>query len=323
MEPRQLEAFAAVMSTGSFTGAARLLARSQPAITRLVQELESEIGYALFARNGPRVTPTQQGFLLYEDAERALAGLRQIHARAAEIARGEAPPLLLASTSALAVGLLPQALRHVETLTGTAPVQLRTASPEQVVHAVLSGTVQLGACSLPLEHRGLQVHWIGRLPCVAVLPTNDPLASLARVPLSALAQRRLITMSNPYRLRNRLDAMLAQAGRSAERRDALIETNSSMNALALVRAGLGVAVLEPLTAHGAPLQGVAARPLDTDIPFFFGVITPQSRPLGAPVQALIAALLAAAAAMPGFVQHEVAEHASLLQNDSDSRKPAP
>ena len=44
MEPRQLEAFAAVMSTGSVTGAARLLARSQPAITRLVQELEAEVG---------------------------------------------------------------------------------------------------------------------------------------------------------------------------------------------------------------------------------------------------------------------------------------
>lgn len=321
MEPRQLEAFAAVMSTGSFTGAARLLARSQPAITRLVQELEAEIGYALFARNGPRVTPTEQGFLLYEDAERALAGLRQIHARAAEIARGDAPPLLLAATSALAVGLLPQALRHVEAMTGTAPVQLRTASPEQVVHAVLSGTVQLGACSLPLEHRGLQVHWIGRLPCVAVLAADDPLAALEQVPLSALAQRRLITMSNPYRLRNRLDAMLSQAGRTAERRNALIETNSSMNALALVRSGLGVAVLEPLTASGAPLQGVAVRPLDTDIPFFFGVITPQSRPLSGPVQALIDALLAAAAPMPGFVQHDVAEHASLLQNDSDSRKP--
>ena len=58
-----------------------------------------------------------------------------------------------------------------------------------------------------------------------------------------------------------------------------------------MRAGLGVAVLEPLTAHGAPLDGVVVRPLDTDIPFFFGVITPQSRPLCAPVRALVDALL--------------------------------
>jgi len=313
MELRQLEAFAAVMSTGSVTGAAKLLTRSQPAITRLVQELEAEIGYALFARHGPRVTPTSQGFLLYEDAERALAGLRQIHTRAAEIARGDAQPLLLAATSALAVGLLPQALKRAEAQTGAVPIQLRTASPEQVLHAVLTGAVQLGACSLPLEHRGLQVHWIAQLACVAVLPQGDPLAALDTVPLAALAQRRLITMSNPFRLRHRLDAVLAQAGRAVDRRDALIETNSSINAQALVRAGLGVAVLEPLTAHGAPLPGVVVRPLDTDIPFFFGVITPQSRPLTAPVQALADALLEAAAALPGFVQHDLAAHATLLQ----------
>ena len=314
MEPRQLEAFAAVMTTGSITGAARLLARSQPAITRLVQELEAEIGYPLFTRNGPRVTPTEQGFLLHEDAERALSGLRQIHIRAAEIARGEAQPLLLAATSALAVGLLPQALMQQERRTGPVPIQLRTAAPEQVLHAVLTGAVQLGACSLPLEHRGLEVHWIGQLPCVAVLPRRDPLAALETVPLAALAERRLITMSNPFRLRHRLDADLAQAGRVPDRRAALIETNSSINAQALVRAGLGVAVLEPLTAHGAPLPGLVVRPLDTDIPFFFGVITLQSPSLAAPVRALADALLAAAAALPGFVQHDPADHARLLHD---------
>jgi len=313
MELRQLEAFAAVMSTGSITGAARLLARSQPAVTRLVQEMEAEIGYALFARNGPRVTPTEQGFLLYEDVERALHGLRQIHDRAAQIARGGSQPLLLAATSALAVGLLPQALRRVELGAGATPIQLRSASPEQVVHAVLTGTVQLGASSLPLEHRGLQVHWIAQVPCVAVLPQDDPLAVHEVVPLAALAQRRIVTMSNPYRLRHRLDAVLGRAGQPPRQHGTLIETNSSINAQALVRAGLGVAVLEPLTACGMPLQGVTVRPLDTDIPFFFGVITLQSRQLSAQVRAVADALLEAASQLPGFVQHDASAHAALLQ----------
>lgn len=313
MELRQLESFAAVMSTGSMTGAARLLARSQPAVTRLVQELEAEIGYALFTRHGPRVTPTEQAFLLYEDVERALGSLQQIHLRAAEIARGDAQPLLLAATSALALGLLPQALRRVEAATGVAPIQLRSASPEQVVHAVLSGAVQLGASSLPLEHRGLDVHWIGQMPCVAVLPQDDPLAAHDVVPLALLAQRRIVTMSNPFRLRRRLDATLARAGHLPTRRDALIETNSSVNAQALARAGLGVAVLEPLTAYGAPLEGLVVRPLDTDIPFVFGVITPQAKPIIPPVRALIDALLAAATALPHFVRHEPSAHAALLQ----------
>jgi DNA-binding transcriptional LysR family regulator len=322
LEPRQLEAFAAVMSTGSVTGAAQLLARSQPAITRLVQELEAEIGYALFARSGPRVTPTEQGFLLHEEVERALAGLRRIHERAQEIAHGKVQPLLVAATSALAVGLLPQALVEAEAAGGPAPIQLRSASPEEVVHAVLSGAVQLGASSLPLAHRGLVVHWIAQAPCVAVLPEADPLARRRVVPLAALAGRRLITMSNPFRLRRRLDDILEREGLDPGERQALIETNASVNALALVRAGLGVAVLEPLTAYGALPEGLVVRPLDTDIPFFFGVITPQSRPTTAPVQALADALLRAARKLPGFVQHDAAAHAELLHSVHGDEAPA-
>lgn len=308
MELRQLEAFAAVMSTGSVTAAGRLLGRSQPAISRLLQELEAEIGYALFARSGPRVTPTEQGFLLYDDVERALSSLRQIRDRAEEIARGQAQPLLLAATSALAAGLVPDALKRIEAQAGNTRVQLRSASPERVVHAVLSGAAQLGATSLPLEHRGLTVHWIGQAPCVVALPENDPAARHEVVPVAELAGRRVITMANPYRLRRRLDAALGHAAGA-------IETNSSVNALAAVRAGLGVSVLEPITAYGAPMAGVAIRPIDLDIPFFFGVITSQSQPLTPACQAMADALAQAAAQLlPGFVRHDACQHGALLQS---------
>lgn len=296
------------MSTGSVTAAGRLLGRSQPATSRLLQELEAEIGYALFARSGPRVTPTEQGFLLYDDVERALSSLRQIRDRAEEIARGQAQPLLLAATSALAAGLVPDALKRIEAQAGNTRVQLRSASPERVVHAVLSGAAQLGATSLPLEHRGLTVHWIGQAPCVVALPENDPAARHEVVPVAELAGRRVITMANPYRLRRRLDAALGHAAGA-------IETNSSVNALAAVRAGLGVSVLEPITAYGAPMAGVAIRPIDLEIPFFFGVITSQSQPLTPACQAMADALAQAAAQLlPGFVLHDACQHGALLQS---------
>lgn len=315
MELRHLEAFAATMSTGSVTGSARLLGRSQPAVSRLLQELELEIGYSLFSRNGPRVTPTDHGFLLYDDVERVLGGMRQIHLRAKEISRGDVQPLLITTTSAVAVGLLPAAIRHAEEITGTRPIQLRSASPEEVVRSVLTGAVHLGVSSLPLEHRGLDVLWIGQLPCLAALAASDPLATLAVVPLAKLAERRIVTMSNPYRLRQRLNLEWARAGLALPGGSNLIETNSSVNALALVRDGLGVAVLEPLTARGLPVDGVVLRPLDVDIPFHFGVVCPNSsRPLAPATLAMVDALLAAATQLPGFVQHDPSSHASLLQS---------
>ena len=49
MEIRQLEAFAAVYSAGSVTAAGRLLDRSQPMVSRQIQDLEHELGFTLFA----------------------------------------------------------------------------------------------------------------------------------------------------------------------------------------------------------------------------------------------------------------------------------
>ncbi|CAB3793287.1 hypothetical protein LMG28688_03691 [Paraburkholderia caffeinitolerans] len=312
MELRQLEAFAAVMTTGSITAAGRLLGRSQPAITRLIQELEAEIGYALFARNGPRVSPTEQGFLLYEDVERMLAGMKQVRDRASEIARGDARPLHIAATSALAAGLLPAALALPGPAHDTPKIQLRSMSPEQVVHEVLTGAAEIGVTSLPLEHRGLAVHWIGESACVAVLRHDDPLAAHARVPLAACADRRIVTMQNPYRLRRRLDHAFASAGIAPA---ALIETNSSLNALAAVRAGLGLSVLEPVTAYGLPLPDVAVRPIDTGIPFFFGVVTRDAKVLSNVATAFVDALASAARTLlPDFVQHAPSEHAQVLQS---------
>ncbi|MDQ2148978.1 LysR substrate-binding domain-containing protein [Alcaligenaceae bacterium A4P071] len=312
MELRQLEAFAAVMSAGSVTAAGRMLGRSQPAISRLLQDLESEIGYALFTRSGPRVTPTEQGFLLYEDVERALVGMKQIRTRAEEIARGDGRPLRLAATPALSAGLLPIALAAISSQTCPTQIQLRSASPEHVVHAVLTDAVQLGVTSLPVEHRGLTVHWIGQAPCAVAVPAAGKLAAMDVVPLSALAGQRIITMSNPFRLRRRLDQAFAQAGVITH---GLIETNSSLNAMTAVRAGLGISVLEPVTAYGAPIEGVAVRPIDVDIPFLFGVITPLAKPLTPAVQTLIDALERAAAdLLPGFVRREANEHAAVLQS---------
>lgn len=51
MDYRQLEAFSAVMTVGSITGAGQMLNRSQPAVTRLIRDLEDELGFQLFERN--------------------------------------------------------------------------------------------------------------------------------------------------------------------------------------------------------------------------------------------------------------------------------
>ncbi|KQN52399.1 LysR family transcriptional regulator [Rouxiella silvae] len=309
LDLRQLEAFSAVISSGSVTAAAKVLQRSQPAVSRLIQDLENAMGYPLFLRNGPRIHPTEQALRLHEYVETALISLQQIRLRANEIWKEEKTPLLVAATPSMASGLLPMALAKINL---DDAVQILSDSAEQTAHAIITAQAELGVSSLPLEHQGVLVHWIGQSRCVLALKESDPLAQKSQISLGDLADRKLITPYNPYRLRRRYEQVLRKA---KVKPAGIIETNSSVNILACIRAGLGVAILEPVTAYGLPLSGVVLRELDVDIPYYFGVTTPLSKPPRPIVLALIEALKQAAASiLPEFVCLEANEHARVMQS---------
>ncbi|RDJ04014.1 LysR family transcriptional regulator [Rhizobium grahamii] len=296
LDIRQLEAFAAVMSAGSVTGAARLLGRSQPAVTRLIQDLEADLGYALLHRSGPRITPTSRGLLFHAEVERHLASLGHIRERAEAIALDEPMTITVAATPSLAAGILPQALAAVAANLIPRHLHIQALAAENVVQAVLARSADVGISSLPLEHPGLEIHWIAEAPCVVAISASDPLAARDVVRLTDVADRRIITLANPYRLRHRVNEALERAGVSPDR---IIDVNASLTALSLVRSGLGVAIVEPATVRGIPLDGIAMRAIDQTIPFLFGAISAAALPLTPTVAALIDTTRAEALAMSG------------------------
>jgi len=60
MNDRQINAFRHVMRHGSITAAAQALNVSQPAVSRLIADLERQLGFALLIRSGGRSTPTAE-----------------------------------------------------------------------------------------------------------------------------------------------------------------------------------------------------------------------------------------------------------------------
>ncbi len=72
---RQIEAFRMSVQLGSATAAAEALHISQPAVSRLVADLERHVGFALFERRQRGLTPTADGQLFYEEVERSFRGM--------------------------------------------------------------------------------------------------------------------------------------------------------------------------------------------------------------------------------------------------------
>lgn len=310
LDPRQLEAFAAVMSAGSITGAARLLGRSQPVMTRMIQDLEAALGFALLHRQGPRVTPTDKGVRFHEQAAPVIAALRRLQEQAAAIADERPAPFSIASISTLAAGILPSALARLELRLVPESVHIVTASAEQVARIVSRQECEIGFTSLPADDPGLDIHWIAEASCVAVIPAQDPLAARPSLSLADLCQRRLIAMANPFRLRQRLEAALQERGLVPT---STLSTNTSQAAIACARAGLGVAVVEPATASSMSADGVVIRPLEEAIPFFWAAVTPCARPLGPCAQGLIETMPALMReTLPTLVLHEAGARDRLL-----------
>jgi DNA-binding transcriptional LysR family regulator len=301
LDTRQLEAFVAVISIGSMTGAAKALGKSQPVITRLIQDLEEELGFPVLHRNGPRIAPTEQGVAFFVQAELFLSGLRTISERARNIEMAQARPIELASVPALAASVVPLALQDLPKDQFPHHFHLQSTASENVVQAVVARTADVGIASLPLDNPGVDVHWVGEVPCVAVVSANDALAGKDMLRPEDLKGRRLIASANPYRLRMRIDKALAE--QSIEP-GGVIDSNATYVSLSLARAGLGVAIVESLTISGLPINDVAILPLAFHIPFYWGVITATGVPLPSTVQRLISSIERRAKDLPHFRKHE-------------------
>ncbi len=102
MKLTNLRALAAAIEEGSLRSAARRLGTSQPALTKLVRELERELGTTLLLRSTTGVLATAQGMVLYE---RALAAEREL-AHAVE----QIEQLGGRMTGALTIGAVPLAV---------------------------------------------------------------------------------------------------------------------------------------------------------------------------------------------------------------------
>ncbi|MGB6008879.1 LysR family transcriptional regulator [Castellaniella sp.] len=290
MEIRQLEALNAVVASGSVTAAGRLLGRSQPVVSRQISDLEGELGFVLFERTRPIITLTESGAEFHREVRGILADLQQLESRVLGMRSGQVRPLRILATSDLAQGLLPDALARIDRFN---PVFGRHLVLEEAVHEVtaqeiLEGRADFALINLPIDTQGLRVHWCGQAPCLLALPAGHVLASQDAVRLDEVRNTDVITLLSRYRMRYHLTNSLVQATAGDPRRH--IEVGSQQTALAMVRAGLGVGLMDPFSTQSGMLDGVVVRPVLSDIHYRIGVVSQLTHDLPEGAQRLIRGL---------------------------------
>jgi len=268
---RQLEYFVAVAELGSFSKAAVILNIAQPALSRQVRLLETDLHVTLLMRNGRGVVLTEAGKRLFDHS----VGILQLVSRVREdIEATRDEP-----AGRIVVGLPPSmgrllTLPLVEGFRRTLP-KARLAIVEgltaHLAEWISTGRVDLGLLHNPEPHSALEVMPVLEEPLGLVSPAAKPggkavekragkkvslrdtatLAELTRLPL--------ILPERSHAIRKLLETQAALAGCKL---NVALEISSVQSILDLVRAGHGHAVLTPsaLAASGAP-AAFRLRPL--------------------------------------------------------------
>ena len=298
---RQLTVFRAIMLHGNLSRAAEVVASSQPTLSRELARLEQLLGFALFDRLRGRLRPTVRALALMQEVERSFVGLDQIAARAQELRQLTTGRLRLACLPALAHALVPLALRvlarnHPDLAVSVCPEEspwLEQALGEQRFDAGLSETTQAPT--------GVSLRTILQANEVAVLPQGHRLSARTVLFPADFEGERFISLApgDPYR--TEIDRMFAQTN---VQRQTSLETTSAVAVCALVRQGLGLAIVNPLTAQElaqATGSGLVVRPLSVAIPFTVSLLLPDVAAPHPLRGALVDAVLAAADQLKGLL----------------------
>jgi DNA-binding transcriptional LysR family regulator len=129
---------------------------------------------------------------------------------------------------------------------------------------------------------------------VCVLPDGHPLLAKRVIELKDFANQAFISLSSndPYRIQ--IDEAFTQAGIA---RRQMIETPTAVSVCSFVRQGLGVAIVNPLTALDFAGRNLHIRPLAVSLPFRVSVVHPEHRPSHPLAGAFVCALQSEAAAL--------------------------
>jgi DNA-binding transcriptional LysR family regulator len=266
MNTRDLEAFLAVIETGSIMAAAARLNLTQPGVTRRVQNLEEQLGTALFERPAKPLRPTLAGREAYEHGRRVIQSIEDLRSSAAPngAIRGE---LRIGVSLDLSEAALAGPIDVLRESFPDLSVRITTGWSPSLSEEVLRNQIDAAALSLPDGTRppeDLTAEAIAEQPVIVVgaRALNLP----ATVTLRDLASHAWIVGQTGCGFRTTLRRRFEAEGLSFV---VGVEAPSTDLRLSLAARGIGLSLVTPARLVRSPLCE-QVRPID--LPDFAPVI---------------------------------------------------
>jgi DNA-binding transcriptional LysR family regulator len=264
MDLRQLESFREVVREGSFTGAARNLHMTQPAVSLHIKALEQGLGTKLLHRGNRGVRVTAAGAELLDAAERVLATLEDVRRRIAELAAPDHGTLLLACGDTVALHLLPPVLTAFGRAFPKAEVRIANHGSTEIIELVMRREADLGLVTRPAHlDEALQARTLHVEQLRLALPRRHPQADAKEIDWAALQDAPAVLLARRTETRGLIDRGLQKLGLGLQ---VVMESGNLEVVKAYVRSGMGISILPDLGITPADRKALVIRPMPAGFP---------------------------------------------------------
>jgi DNA-binding transcriptional LysR family regulator len=287
MNLRHIEVFHAVYVNGSVSAAARMLNVSQPSVSKVLRHAESLLGFALFDRTAGRLVPTDDAHTLFAEVSEIQERVYALREASRNLKRGAGALLRISALPSIALDAVPATVaqfmkKHPDTrfdLQTVHHADLMRKLYERETDIVVAHEVPAGA---PLGRQ-----WLGAGELVVFYREADMPDAPSRIALEALAGRPLVSLAASGPLGH---LFATEVDRLGVELDEVVSARTFHIAAALVRRGVGMTVVDNLTARSSLAPGLAMRPLKNRLTFDLNAMYLLERPPTALGSAFLKAL---------------------------------
>lgn len=262
---RQVEAFKAVIESGSVSAAALVLNVSQPNMSKLIAHLEADTGLKLFDRLKGRLAPTARGMRLYEEIDRIFAGVRQVENAVEAIRREEQGQLAIGVMPALSGTFIQRATTAFLKHRPNVFCSVQSRSSQWITDWLVTRKLDVGLISARVENPYLVAEPLMEHPLVCIMPPGHPLAAKRQIEPRDLDRVPFVAFNTESAAGRRIAAIFETHKVKAH---IVLVANVSPTLCEFVAAGVGVSLVHPLMASGLEHR-LAVRRFKPQIPFDF------------------------------------------------------
>jgi molybdate transport repressor ModE-like protein len=294
----QLRLVAAIEDTGSVSAAAQALNLSQPAASRMVAEMETEFGAALFERHARGVRLTPLGAALARHARAVLQQIAEAERELGDLKSGRRGVVSIGAVTGPAFDLLPEAVSQVRAAAPEIELSVKIDSSNVLARDLMAGALDLALARVPddFDAQTFESHAAGVEEAALVVRRRHPLLESAPASLAELSACEWVVQPRGTPLRRAVEALFVDARLTPPRR-LLATTSLTMTLMTVARTDAVAAVSRAVARFACERDGalsvlaasfrIAMQP--------YGLLSLRGRPLSPAARTVCETLRALAA----------------------------